>query len=269
MAILEAQMSGNSAFELVNERGWKRGLSNLMNNEFASWWKTSMWWTQVLIWTGIIGFMLGAVVLGSGEGLSTGVVLYSIFGGLFPSVAVIIIMQEAVVGEKQSGTAAWVLSKPVSRPAFILSKLAADSFGVLVTIVLIPGLAAYTILSISNGKPLNPVNFLGGMLVLWLVQMFFLTFTLMLGTFYNTRGPVIGFALALLFVQQYIVGMLPPARLFLPWTLIAPPNGSDNSLVSGLLLGNAPDSILQILVVAVEIVLFVWIAIRRFEKEEF
>jgi len=64
-------MSGNSAFEMVSERGWRRGLSNLLNNEFASWWKTRMWWVQCLIWVGLIGFMLGAVLFGS-PGLKIG-----------------------------------------------------------------------------------------------------------------------------------------------------------------------------------------------------
>ena len=62
---------------------------------------------------------------------------------MFPAIAVIIIMKDTLVGEKQSGTAAWVLSKPVSRPAFILSKLAANSIGVLATIVILPGVVAF------------------------------------------------------------------------------------------------------------------------------
>ncbi len=69
---------------------------------------------------------------------------YAIFAGLFPAVGVVIIMQGVVVGEKKSGTAAWVLSKPVTRPAFILSKVIANSLGVLVTMVVLPGIVAYT-----------------------------------------------------------------------------------------------------------------------------
>ncbi len=262
-------MSGNSAFELVQESGWRRGLGNMLDNEFAAWWKTSMWWVQSLIWTSVIGFMVGAIIFGSDEDPIVGITLYSLFAGLFPSVAVVIIMQEAVVGEKQTGTAAWVLSKPVSRYAFILSKLAANSLGVLVTMVVIPGLAAYILLSIRLGSPLKPGNFLGALGIIWLIHLFFLTFALMLGTLYNTRGPVIGFSLALLFVQQYITGMLPVTRYFLPWAFIAPGNNADTSFISNLIRGQPVGSLIPVFVLVAEIVLFVGISLWRFEKEEF
>jgi len=58
-------------------------------------------------------------------------------------IVAIIIAQDAIIGERQSGTAAWVLSKPVSRPAFILSKLVAGAIGLLVTGIVIQGVVAY------------------------------------------------------------------------------------------------------------------------------
>ncbi len=61
--------------------------------------------------------------------------IYAVFAGMFPAVAVVIIMQGVLVGEKRDGTAAWVMSKPISRPAFILSKVLANSLGVLATMV--------------------------------------------------------------------------------------------------------------------------------------
>jgi ABC-type transport system involved in multi-copper enzyme maturation permease subunit len=66
-------------------------------------------------------------------------------------------MQDAVVGEKKDGTAAWVLSKPLTRPAFILSKIIANSVGILLTLVVVPCMVAYTILSIAHKSALNPV----------------------------------------------------------------------------------------------------------------
>ena len=44
--------------------------------------------------------------------------MYGIFGGMFVAFGVMIIMQRVLVGEKRSGTAAWVLSKPVTRTGF-------------------------------------------------------------------------------------------------------------------------------------------------------
>jgi ABC-2 type transport system permease protein len=263
-------MSGNSAFEMVSERGWRRGLGNMLDNEFAHWWGTRMWWVQCLIWIAVVGFFLGAVIFGSSTfQYSEAVMLYSIFAGLFPAVGVIIIMQNTIVGEKRDGTAAWVLSKPVSRPAFILSKLLANSLGVLVTMVLVPGLAAYALLSLASKAMLDPLHFLLAFGVIFLSHLFYLTFTLMLGTFFRGGGPVIGLALALLFLQQYLVGLLPVTRYLVPWTLVIPLNNTNNAVVPNLLQGQPAGSYTLIAAVAVEIVLFTLISVYRFNREEF
>ena len=262
-------MSGNSAFEMVSEHGWRRGLSNLLNNEFARWWKTRMWWIQCLIWVGLIGFMLGAVLFGSPNfKLDEAAMMYAIFAGLFPAVGVVIIMQDALVGEKRDGTAAWVLSKPAARPAFILSKLIANSLGVVATMVVLPGIVAYAMISLTIKASLNPWFFLAAMGVIFLSHLFYLTLTLMLGAFFNSRGPVIGITLALVFLQQYLIGWLPGLRYLLPWTLVIPLNNQTAAIVPELLLGQPIYSSIPILCAAVESILFVLICLWRFNREE-
>ncbi|MCJ7677715.1 MAG: ABC transporter permease [Anaerolineales bacterium] len=263
-------MSGNSAFVLVNERGWRRGLGNLLSNEFAAWWKTKMWWIQCLIWGAVVGFMLGAIIFGSPDfELDEALFIYSIFAGMFPAVAVVIIMQDAIVGEKQEGTAAWVLSKPVSRPAFILSKLAANSVGVLATMVVFPGVIAFALLSFAAKAPLDLSRFLPALGVIFLNHLFYLALTLMLGTVFRGRGPVIGISLAFLFMQQYLVGLLPVLKYVLPWTLVIPLNNQNDAIVPALLTGQPPFSLIPLVAVGIEILVFVWIALVRFEREEF
>jgi ABC-2 type transport system permease protein len=263
--------SGNSAFELVSERGWRRGLGNMLNNELSRWWKTRMWWVQCLIWVGLIGFLIGAILFSTPtpppkEEVS---MLYGIFAGLFPSVGVVIIMQGTVVGEKNDGTAAWVLSKPVTRIAFMLSKVIANSLGVLVTMVLLPGVVAYLMYTFVATSSWNLPGFLAGMSVVFLNDFFFLSLTLMLGTFFASRGPVIGIALALLFLQQNVIGFLPALRYVLPWQLIIPVGNQMDAVVPNLMVGghNYPSSL--ILVIALESLLFVLIGLWRFGREEF
>ena len=48
----------------------------------------------------------------------------------------LIIMQRVLVREKQQGTAAWVLSKPVTRTAFVISRLTVNSIAILLTAAL-------------------------------------------------------------------------------------------------------------------------------------
>jgi len=262
-------MAGNSAFEMVSERGWRRGLANLLNNEFGRWWRTNRWWSQALIWAGMIGFLMGAVVTQAGMKIEDLAMLYCIFASLGPSIAITIIMQGAVVGEKQSGTAAWVLSKPASRPAFILAKLVAGSLGSLGSMVLAPGLVGYGILSYATGKLFNPLVFLGGLGVIWLVILFWLAFTLMLGTLFKSRGAVIGISLALLLLQQNLIGLIRPLQFVLPWTLVVPLNDSNDAIVPNLLLGRPVTSFLPLVITLLEILIFVAISLWRFEKEEF
>ena len=49
--------------------------------------------------------------------------VFILIGDLVGAVRAILVMQGVVIDEKKSFTAAWILSKPVSRNAFILSKL--------------------------------------------------------------------------------------------------------------------------------------------------
>jgi ABC-2 type transport system permease protein len=264
-------MSGNSAFELVSERGWRRGMGSMLKSEFARWWKTRMWWIQCLIWVGIIGFLLGAILFSnpvppSAEEVA---VLFAVFAGLFPAVGVVIIMQGVVVGEKKDGTAAWVLSKPVTRPAFLISKVIANSLGILATMVVLPGILAIALYSIAIGMPWTPLGFLPALGVIFLSDFFFLSLTLMLGTFFNSRGPVIGIALALLFLQQYLVGMLPILRYVLPWNLIIPMGQQVDAAVPCLIIGCHSFSYITVVCVALESILFFLIGLYRFSREEF
>jgi len=263
-------MPGNSEFILVGESGWRRGLNNLLDNEFAGWWKTRMWWIQCLIWTCIPTFILGNLIINSKNfDFTEGIMFYSIFAGVFPAIGVVVIMQDALVGEKSTGTIAWVLSKPVARPAIILSKLVSNSVGVLTTMVVVPGAFMYVLLSIASKTLLNPLTFIEAWGIIFLCHLFYLTYTLMLGAFFNSRGPVIGLALGLLFLQQYLIGLLPIFRYLLPWTLAIPLNNENNAIVPNLLAGQMVTSYLPLLGVAVECVLFVLISLWRFNREEF
>ena len=263
-------MTANQAFQAVRERGWRRGLDNLLRAEWGEWWRTNSWWIHSLIWVGVINLTLASVVWGAQdpEG-TTAVGLYSLFGGLFPPIAIIIILQDAIVGEKESGTAAWVLSKPVSRVAFVLSKLIANATGVLVTMVLLPGLVAYLQMSLAGEGWLDPLCFLGGMAVLSAYQLFYLTLTLMLGTLFNHRAPVIAIPLALAFGQNMLLSMAPFLSKVLPWTLIAPLGETGHSVAESVILKLSDFTLFPLVPTLILIGVFIAVSLWRFEQEEF
>lgn len=270
-------MSGNSAFVIRQGRGWQRGLDNFLRAELAAWFGTRTWLTHLLIWVGMIDGILLVTLLSlrseagaasSLEATETGVMLYSIFTGLFAAVGVVIIMQDAIVGEKLSGTAAWVLSKPMSRAAFVLTKLFGNMAGILVMMVLIPGLVAYVLISqLGAGEWLPLLPFLGAMGSLAVALIFFQTFTLMLGTLFSGRGAVIGLGLAFLFGQQFLVQMLPLLLSVLPIGIFLP-RDSVPTITSALILGQPLPSLSPLLWSAGLSVLFVLIGLWRFERTE-
>ncbi len=266
-----SESTGNRVFTMVGERGWHRGLSNLLSAAFGSWWKSNTWWIMTLMWTLIInGILAGVLWSEGGMDWKDAVGLYSMFAGLFPAIAVIIIMQDSIVGEKESGTAAWVLSKPVSRSSFVLSKLIANSVSMLITMTLIPGIVAYIQMSLAKGGILPPLNFLGGLMVIGLNLLYYLTLTLMLGTLFNHRGPVIGIPLALAFGQQLIFGFLPMLSYISSWVLIMPVSGLvERPIAASIMTGAEPHSIIPLISVTIQILLFIGISLWRFEREEF
>jgi len=248
-------MAANNTFQLVNERGWRRGLRNLLR--------------EALIWTGVINLTIASVVWGSPEGAPESVALYVLFSCLFPTIAVIIILQDAVIGEKESGTAAWILSKPLSRTAFIVAKLIAHSINIFVSMTLLPGVVAYIQISLAGGEWLSPLNFIAGMMVIWLYLLFFLTLTLMLGVLYDQRGAVIGIPLAIAFGSQMLLGLLPLLNLLLPWRLAVGAENESLSVAESVIMGVAPFSWIPVLSVITFVAIFIITAIRKFQNEEF
>ena len=264
-------MAANSVFVQTEAHGRLGGLRNLLRAEFGVWFGSNMWWTQGLLWTAILNFLVGVLLWNEAAGgsVTEGVTLFGVFTGLFPAVAVVIILQEAIVGEVEKGTAAWVLSKPVSRTAFVLAKFIPNAVGILVAMIVLPGIVAYTQFSLAAGAPLPPLTFIAGMFVLWLVLLYYLALTLMLGTFFSHRAPVIGLPLALVFGQQMIIGLAPFLARFLPWGVFAPPGDAQYSLASALLAGAPVPDLLPVVAVFLSIVVFVGLALWRFERSEF
>jgi ABC-2 type transport system permease protein len=269
-------MAGNEAFTMVQERGWQRGLSNLLRGELKSWFGRRRWLTSSLIWVAIVNLILLMVLLQTRQNPSVEdamnqgnlIFLYTIFGGMFVAVGVVIAMQGAVVGEKVSGTASWILSKPVARQAFILSKAFGNGLGLLFTAVLVPGIIAYLEFSlILYGQPMAVLPFLEGVAILGVNAIFWMLLTLMLGTFFNSWAPVIGIPLALLFGQQFILGMLPQSVYVLPWMLTSTA-GDIPSIAGSLILGEAPFSWLPLISTVFLSLLFLGIALWRFRSEE-
>ena len=270
--------SKSSQFELVNEQGWRRGMSNLMQGEISGWFKSKRWLKQIVLWILIINLILFFTVIGLKEAAKDAIaagepppsvdtpLLYGVFGGMFVAFGVMIIMQRVIVGEKRDGTAAWVLSKPVTRTAFVVSRLVGNTVGILLTAVLVPGLIAYA--TIGFFTPLGwlpPLNFLAALSVIALSAIFWQTLTLMMGTFFERSSGVMAVPMGLYFALWMLPPIIKPLMYITPVILTVGPDdaGGFQGISTSLLLGNAPFSWIPVISAVLFSVLFTFVAIRR------
>lgn len=257
--------SGIDGLQPSLESGWRSGLSTLMEAGFGSWWNTKNWWIHSLIWIAVINGSVAPAVWGEAP---DDVSVFTIYGvmTMFAAIAVAILMQDEIVGEKLNGTAAWVLSKPVSRTAFMLSKLVPNAVGVVATMIAIPSAVFFVQLALAE-IDVSADLFLLGAAVAALNLLFYLTLTLMLGTLFNSAGPVIAIPLAFAFGQQ-LLGGIPGLISFLPWALVVPVDGSDTSVVSSVITGQSITTPGAIAVTATACAVFTIVAFRRWNRTE-
>ena len=107
------------------------------------------------------------------------------------AIGAVIVMQSVLVGEKQSGTAAWILTNPITRVSYILSKLVANTLGIMFMTIILQGAIGYGILSYALGYMLPIRAFLVSMGLQTLHMLFYITLSLALGSFFNSRGPIL------------------------------------------------------------------------------
>jgi ABC-2 type transport system permease protein len=261
--------AGNSVFQLQHGAGRMRGLDNLLRAELTSWFGTRRWWSQILIWAAIVNLsVLGAAMQGVKEGAAL-VTIFGILLGVAAPFGVCALMQGAIVGEKESGTAAWVLSRPVSRTAFVVAKLVANTVGITATILLAQGLLAYGVVYLAAGKPWPWLAFVSSLGVHLAHLFFYITLTLMLGALSSHRGPVIGLPLALLFAQYMLRDMFPSWVEAFPVTLTLPLGTSEASAPAlAVMLGQTPQSYLALATTLTASALFIAVAVWAFERQE-
>ncbi len=137
----------------------------------------------------------------------------------FGFIIAILLGMGAIAGERERGTAAMTLSKPVPRWAFVLAKFDAQAIVYLVALLL-AGLAAwfYTGLLFEPGLAFGP--FLLGNVLLWVWLLAFVA-AVLLGSAIG-RTTLIGAGLGLLFsVILLLGGAFPQAAALLPSGLVA------------------------------------------------
>ena len=260
-------MAINDAFQVRTKIGLTSGFANLFYMEISRWWKSKDWINQILLWTVIINLSLISILLNQPDSLAILSIL-GLFFGMFPSIAVVIIMAEVITGERKAGTVQWILSKPCSRSAFIASKLTSNAIGIAISMVYVPGLIAYIMIYFVGNIHYDIIAFLIGLSIVVLLMIFYMTFAIMLGTIYNQTGLVIGIPLLFNFGILSLLQSVRDVFNFVPHGLFFPIT-SDYTIFSSSVLRLPLDTITPIIVTLGLIFIFVGISFYKFNNEEF
>lgn len=237
----------------VQLSSWRSGLTNLWRKESRRWWKG--WFWHLLIWIPLLDGFTAIAGASSRSSASTGspapsgmLVLVFLFFMLFSSFGTVIMTHGKLLDEQQSGTMAWILSKPVTRSAFLLSKFASLP-GMLLMMTLVPGMIAYQMLWLFQRQMTSPGIFLLILVFTACVITFFFCVMLLLGAFIKNRAVILGLGLFLCFVIMQV--------LF------------NNNILALLLLAHVLWLQLAAVAVLVLAALCFLLALSRFTREEF
>jgi ABC-2 type transport system permease protein len=255
-------------------KGWLGGFSNLLAKELGEWFGTNRWIVQAAIWlliiNGLMAFILFVVPvidpgsrLGPEENMGLGLGLFFNFTILFGAIGMIILAQDEIIQEKQTGTAAWILSKPVSRSAFVLTKLLSNLVGGLVFIAGLTGAVAYAEIYLVSQQFLPVLPYLMGIGIILLTLIFYLSLVIMLGTIFEQRGAVLGIAVGVLLGGLIASQFTPLVSYFLPVKM--------PDIALGLMQGQPLPGIAvsQLVTAGVWSILFTIMALWRFSRDEF
>ena len=251
--------------------GSTSGFRNLIGKENGEWVTGPSLVAHGAIWMLIVALISVAVAFIRGEMEPTyspddindaGALMFFVLGSVSSVIAVVAKTQGAIIGEKQLGTAAWVLSKPASRKAFVLAKLAVHFRWLLTVTLLFPAVVFYVLMTTISTLPPPPLAFLGGFGILALGLLFYLSLSLLLGTVFESRGAlagcVFGFMVAGFMVANYATWL----TAAFPWLFFQ----SGYYLVTQ---GYIPlHGLISIPTTALWSVLFIFLALRRFEHTE-
>jgi ABC-2 type transport system permease protein len=227
-----------------------------------------LWWVQTLIWVVLLNGVATVIMLQAGmpteELVTEAAQTFLQMGAMTIGIGVVLTIQGAVVGEKELGTAAWVMSKPASRASFVLAKLIANSVGFLATALLIPSLIFVVQAQLMLPVSLDYGPFALAVGIVALSVLFYVVLTIALGCMFKGRGPLAGLGIGLVLVGQFFKGMLPlPLVMATPWLL--------GDVATSFALASPPEfnRMVPIIVTAAAAVALVCVAIWRFQREEF
>jgi ABC-2 type transport system permease protein len=263
-------MAANAVLRPVKAGGWRGGFSNLFRKEMGLWWATKRWWKTSLLWLLVLNGLLLIVIFsaktepdaGNAPLLPLASQVFFQVASMATAIAATIMTQDAIIGEKQLGTAAWILSKPASREAFVLAKVVAHAIGMVILAGVVRALVFLPEVKYTIGAMPSLLPFAAGVGLLALNVLFYQALAFMLGTCFQVRGGVIGIGLGFLFAGELVPSFAPWMQYVTPWGL----GGMAGGYVAGTPL--PAWALAPIAATAVLIPALLAVSLWRFNREE-
>ena len=189
----------NSEFQRVVS-SWARGFNAIYHKELAAWFGTHRWINQSMIWLALTLIPALSIPPASHDRGEAVLALFLWSGSNMMSIGTIILTQGTIVEEKLTQTLLWIFSKPLSPAGFILGKFAAYAVFIGAIVIGMPSIIVY-IYAAFAGLPtsLSILNYLVGVWMVYLVLLFVLALTLLLGVLFDKIAAVTAIALAIFF----------------------------------------------------------------------
>jgi ABC-2 type transport system permease protein len=176
----------------------------------------------------------------------------------FGVLTAILLAMGAVATEKDRGTAAFVMTKPVSRAAFLVAKLVAIGANLLLAIAVAGALAYYYTLVLFEPLPVG--GYAAMCLLLWLSIYVYAALTFLGSTLAGSAAGGAGLGIVFL-VITLILSALPRVGDYMPQALLGP--------ARALALGLPPSDLATPLIASVGIIVAAtalsWLSFRRQE----
>lgn len=230
-------MGANTELLLTTDSQRLRGFANMLYKENRAWWGTYRWWTNALIWPLLLGGLVANMLLVSSAFpmditaevaraggttayvMQMGMSVFFEFGIQAIGIGVIILSHDLLIGERHNGVTEWILTKPVTRHAYILAKFIANATHILLFLITIPAFLTYVLLSLRLGAPFPVLSFCSGVGIMIVHSLFFLTLVLMLGVSLDSRPALLGIALGFLLGGNLLAGLVKPLIYLTPSSL--------------------------------------------------
>lgn len=178
------------------------GLGGLIKGELHRWFGLRIV-VHTTVWTLLVTGLLWLVTTNVAEVDWRGFDLLIQIWWIALPLGSIAIAQNALIEERQAETLPWILSKPVSRPALVLSKAISDTLGIVLPAVIIQAVIAWYMLPALEPKVGLPIRepelsrYLTVVGVQIVIVVFFVAVTVFAGTVLRSRGPVAALGLGM------------------------------------------------------------------------